>query len=482
MKVTEALKVGNPNHLYTRLRKDSLLPNLFPLNAEQVREEWENTASRLDAGMYSPEGPVGTLWSHKSNNAIRYTPVLRSHDAFLYHKLTSALEDALVKERKDGTFGAFHGGGVWRSADEANEKQVAERYLLREEDLERSRRSEHPEEPEWEEVAYAGSALNKFQWVKDWKGYSRTLRCYSEGEVEWKHVAIYDLANFYDSIELHRLQRLMRHSIKGRQQLLCLEVLIHFLEHWNKGANSYSSATKGVPQDTIGEASRLLANFYLTPHDQDLISAVDLAGAKFARYSDDMILFARTPEELRTLFSYSSQLLHQLGLSVNASKVRWMTIEQFYANWRFDIISTIEAGDHVTAVEELQKTSRKNPKPERFDMLMKLLFTKHTQATKKGEAKLSSKHVDWLIRYMSQPKVLQGLRSYNLGCLIDNSGNPELKASWIVKRAKSSDYTRFQIETYHALREREGKLSDLVDDMRSYAINSGDPCLALLTH
>ncbi len=63
------------------------------------------------------------------------------------------------------------------------------------------------------------------------------------------------LANFYDSVDLRRLETSVR-ATSGDEHF-AINVLFHFLGSWIRALSLYNHSTKGLPMDLVGDCSRL---------------------------------------------------------------------------------------------------------------------------------------------------------------------------------------------------------------------------------
>ncbi len=124
-----------------------------------------------------------------------------------------------------------------------------------------------------------------------------------------------DIANFYDRLNLHRLESILLSLALDKNQIKLLNQLLLF---WSN-RDSY-----GLPVGS--NASRILAEASLLEVDDYLLSI----GAVFCRFVDDYRLFA---PDANTAHYWMTQLIERLsleGLTINKSKTK---IEDV-SNWR----------------------------------------------------------------------------------------------------------------------------------------------------
>ena len=160
-----------------------------------------------------------------------------------------------------------------------------------------------------------------------------------------------DISNFYDSIDLNRLETAIRAWCPGRE--VAINGLMMFLRTWNRGPN-YSLAGKGIPMDLVGDASRVLANAYLYPFDANVRKVCLRNGWTFQRFADDMVVIVGSPHDEARATAMVSEELQRLSLNLNAAKVEYHSADEFLANWRFDLMDRLEQGDLEGALRALK--------------------------------------------------------------------------------------------------------------------------------
>lgn len=81
-----------------------------------------------------------------------------------------------------------------------------------------------------------------------------------------------------------------------------IDLLIYFLRFWNRDFENFKTKNIGIPQDEVGDCSRVLANFYLHEYDSYLKSEAEKNGCKYVRYSDDQIIFAKNETTAKNFY------------------------------------------------------------------------------------------------------------------------------------------------------------------------------------
>ena len=188
--------------------------------------------------------------------------------------------------------------------------------------------------------------------MKQWNQFWKLLAGQHEHADENAYFAMFDIANFYDSVDLHRLENAVRSSSAGVQ--FPMNVLFHLLRTWNKGICLYSESTKGLPMDVVGDCSRLLANFYLTQFDAPFREYVAAKDGDFMRFADDMVVRGNSEDSCRDFVYRASERLHRLGLNINVAKVRYVSKLKFNQYWGFEVMDRFESGDLIKALTSLK--------------------------------------------------------------------------------------------------------------------------------
>jgi len=131
------------------------------------------------------------------------------------------------------------------------------------------------------------------------------------------HVLVCDIANFYPRVYHHRLENALKKVTYNTETVRRIMAL---LKEISKG---YSF---GLPIG--GPAARLLSELLLNRMDRLLVTH----SISFCRFVDDYHIFASSREEAyESLVFLSEKLLENEGLSLQKSKTRIMTSEEFLA-------------------------------------------------------------------------------------------------------------------------------------------------------
>ena len=234
--------------------------NFNDVNKNDFLDELVN---HLQLSSYSVSTPV-YYYFPKSKGILRRVKIYRLKDICVYYYCVKKLENKLVdKIREIST--AF--GGFKFSKDN---KSWNNEVLM------------HFDEGEYESI------ISRDNYRQEWKDYTKmALEAYKKGFKKYIHI---DIAHFYDDINLDILEKEVRNIIIDQKELI--DLLFYFLRMSDNKDLGYSVATVGIPQEEIGEMSRVLANFYLANYDKSIVEYLDsLFGADnylYFRYSDDM--------------------------------------------------------------------------------------------------------------------------------------------------------------------------------------------------
>lgn len=268
-------------------------------------------------GTYTPSPPREYVVSNKHNAVARIVPSLTLEDYCVYYFCVVSLEEYLAQDRTEGTFGGYRLGGQLR-------------------------KKEDNEFNEFEEIPFSVSPFtyNPLAWVSAWRDFQKKAYVYSR-EDGYSHFLKFDIANFYNTVNLTILERKIR-SACPRETSEIIDILIFFLKYWNKKFLQYAEQTVSIPQDEVGDCSRILANFYLQDYDKKIKALCDEKNCQYMRYADDQILMSDDKEAAERILFEASKELFKIGLSINSSKVeRFPTREAWNYYWCFDLFDLL---------------------------------------------------------------------------------------------------------------------------------------------
>jgi hypothetical protein len=299
------------------------LKSLIPFNEKINREDfleivYDDLLSNLVN--YKPKPPRRYISTPKSQYVIRMVPTFELHDYCIYYFCVKALENYIAENRVAGTFGGFRFGG-------------------------RLREKEDQEFEPCFEDSYNENSFNAFAWKQEYDAYQAKLyeTALRMGK-KYQFAVHFDIANFYDCIRLDILEKKVRNKIKNEDQTDEIYLLFRFLRYWNVEFDSEKSI--GIPQDEIGECSRMLANFFLQDYDQFIFDKCNEKGAHFLRYADDQIIFAKSREDAEELMYLASHKLFEESLNINTGKTKEFTnFQEFDDVYGWSIFDKLKFAD-----------------------------------------------------------------------------------------------------------------------------------------
>lgn len=260
---------------------------------------------------YFPEHPRDYIVSDKHNYVARIVPAFGYRENSVYFFCAKMLEDKIAINHVKGTYGG------WRLGNPIREKEEKEFDLI---------------------LSASINSYNNLAWVENWRDFQKKAHAYST-QTNYGCFIKFDIANFYDSINLDLLETKIR-LVTSPQENFVVELLFHFLRYWNRKFESYHAKSVGLPQDEIGDMSRLLANFYLQDYDVAIKSLCDKHNSAYLRYADDQIIYAPDSDTgLHILFEASKELF-KINLNINSSKVTvFNSRTEFERYWAFEIFN-----------------------------------------------------------------------------------------------------------------------------------------------
>lgn len=300
--------------------------SLVPFNDKPVDKRifLEELFQEVTSYSYNPSSPRDYLVSNKHNGISRYVPTFNRKDYCVYYLCVKLIENEIAINRVEGTYGGWTLG---------NKIQDIEKEEL----------------IELEYVPY--NSINEFSWSNEWRTFQSIAKKYSQTD-EFTFYKNIDIANFYDSKNLTLLERKIRHCVPNKKQDV-VTLLFHFLRNWNKKIEGYNLKTVGIPQDEIGDCSRILANFYLQEYDLVMKTICEDQGARYIRFADDQIFYSKSSESSKIILFESSKELFKLNLNINSSKVKeFKSRDEFDTYWAFEIFELLDDKENKENVQK----------------------------------------------------------------------------------------------------------------------------------
>jgi Reverse transcriptase (RNA-dependent DNA polymerase) len=329
---------------YNHIHKKSSIPLLPELTKEAF---CKNLLIDIQNRSYHPSTPRDYIVYGKENLISRIVPVLQTKDMCVYYYCIKILELDLSKTRVEDTFGGFSMGGTSRKYEDLEFSAVSEQDSV----------SSFP--------------YNPIAWAKEWGDFQTKAYTYSQLE-DYQYFIKFDIANFYDCINLSYLETKIRSSC-NREKIYTIDLLMYFLKNWNRDFEQYKQKNIGLPQDEIGDCSRVLANFYLHEYDLYIKSEAEKLKCKILRYADDSIIYAKNEESAKKLLFLASNYLSKINLNLNSKKIDiFESKETFKLYWSFDTFENLAEPFEKNKIElAIKKYLERKERKFRKDSILK---------------------------------------------------------------------------------------------------------------
>jgi len=291
---------------------------------------------------YYPSKPISYIHRNKGSGITRVIPVFTIQDYCVYYYCVKKLESKIAYNRIDNTFGGWSMNGLLRKSEEDEMGKRVKDYAKLEDAM-----------AELYGNSISEYTFNPYAWVKAYGELNSRLYATAK-EDEYCYVAEFDIANYYDSIRLDKLEASVR-EITTKEERDVVSLLFHFLNYWNRDINAYNRQTVGLPQDALGDCSRILANFYLQPYDKYVFDVCERNKCRYLRYADDQFIFSAKREQLNYMLFKVSKHLNCLGLSINQKKVRVFTSAELIQRRCYDIFDLLRSDGDKNNVGNVER-------------------------------------------------------------------------------------------------------------------------------
>ncbi|CTQ60006.1 reverse transcriptase domain-containing protein [Roseibium album] len=358
------INAQNARPIWRKLRA-SIVPIVSNEDYREIESVVNSLCNDIKINRYIPEICHGYLGYPKSSGCTRFVPIISKEDLTIYYLLALSFQDYLVKDLP-GVYGA------WRSVPMNANKELDLSSIQSEEDAVEN------------EVIdpYFSDTLSKKAWFKNWSSFTELMAETCRDSTIGNYVLVSDIANFYDTIDINRLCENLRSDIQGHNDSISL--LKHFLQYWDRRVKGYIPSSKGIPQEIISDASRMLANYYLRYFDEKFIDLCRSSKVTYIRWADDIVIFGSSPRKLENIMHRGSRLLLNIGLNLNAAKTRHYTRVEYREYRVLDLLDHINSGSVQKYETELKRIVKRHPsKPCRIDTVIKAslnMLSKHKDA------------------------------------------------------------------------------------------------------
>jgi hypothetical protein len=353
----------------------------------------KSIARSINAYKYQFDIPT-IYYSPKSNGILRKVKVMSLSDSCLYYYVVKSLQDEIVNSIKEtpNVYGGFRMTPELKVNKEEFDNLVSN--------------------PKYEK----SFSVTNFR--KEWSDYQNLSKdLYTDNYSYYLHL---DIAHFYDDINLHLLESTLQNISKGRSELINL--LFILLRNSDKIDLGYQESTVGLPQESIGEMSRILANLYLTrfdkPFKENLLSMFNGQDSdfKYIRYADDIwVAYNGTREKSAFITQNASKILQKNKLHLNECKTKLLTREDFNRHWKFSFWEEIlnkkeDTSQYIPLLNRIYK-SKNGRWFSPFSYLMKIVMSKKVNISL---FKRKSQAILFINRIIENPQFELRINSSNL--------------------------------------------------------------------
>lgn len=346
---------------------NSHIPLVEKYSAESLDEVLKTLRERINENDYLPSVPYGYLGIPKGSGVTRFLPVIAENDLLVYYSLTLALQDFLVSNI-EGVFGAY------AVIPKKSLKQLSDSSIHKE-----IKAPKPFEDFDW---GYSfGNTLAQKAWFRDWEKYVEFLDAAIIDVPKHYILITSDIANFYDTINIDKLsEKIVRRLASGGADEGFFDIkdlLVTYLRYWDRRLGGYLASSKGIPQEIITDASRILANFYLNDFDLKFLAYCKSKELRYTRWADDIIVFGGSKKELEDAIHKASRFLLKDGLNLNSSKTKIYTKKEFKEHRALDFLAIITEGKEFKIERKLKAIERQiaNGIAIRQDTVFKRLLT-----------------------------------------------------------------------------------------------------------
>ncbi|MCA0010494.1 RNA-directed DNA polymerase [Mesorhizobium sp. B292B1B] len=324
---------------------ESIVPIIGAKELKEIVASVDQLKADIKQNKYIPSIGHGYLGYLKSAGCTRFVPILTADDMTVYYLIVLALQEYLIEDF-EGVYGAYR--SVPKSAKKVKDPEKEDDII----------------DP------YFRDTFSRRAWFKDWSQFTDLLIETCNDSTVGNYVLVSDVANFYDTIDIGGLINNIRSKVPGNDEIVSL--LGYFLNYWDRRIKGYSPSSKGIPQEIISDASRIVSNFYLNEFDRKFIEHCKTEKILYLRWADDIVLFGKSRIQLENTMHQASRLLLNLGLNFNASKTRHFSRREFREYRALSLLSSVSKKNIGAFDRELRRFSARYPsKGGRIDTVVK---------------------------------------------------------------------------------------------------------------
>lgn len=247
-----------------------------------LSSELREIKAQIEKGNYHPKRPM-VHFSPKTKGISRPTVSLHIEDVIVYRFCVEQIDEEIIALTRQKN---IHGGVMASPTPE-------------------------PEDGEYYE-----------KWFDDWLAHNTAV--YNALKRQ-KYIATTDISSYFDNVEVEVLVEFLKEVIKDKQNLVSL--LGYFLNGVKLRYGYRTKLNTGLVQDD-SDSSRILAYFYLHPHDIRMIEFTKSVGGHFFRYVDDMNVVVKTKTDAKQALKHLTDSLRKLGLMASIEKTTIATRDE----------------------------------------------------------------------------------------------------------------------------------------------------------
>ena len=324
---------------------ESIVPIIGAKELKGIVSSIDQLKADIKQNKYIPSIGHGYLGYLKSAGCTRFVPILTAEDMTVYYLIVLSIQEYLIEDF-EGVYGAYR--SVPKLARKAKDPQKEDDII----------------DP------YFRDTFARKAWFKDWSQFTDLLIETCNDSTVGNYVLVSDVANFYDTIDIGRLINNIRSKVPGNDEIVSL--LGYFLNYWDRRIKGYSPSSKGIPQEIISDASRIVSNFYLNEFDRRFIEYCKKEKVLYLRWADDIVLFGKSRIHLENTMHQASRLLLNLGLNFNASKTKHFSRREFQEYRALSLLSAVSKKNIAGFDRDLRRFAMRYPeKGGRIDTVVK---------------------------------------------------------------------------------------------------------------
>ena len=430
----KAIRLQLARRVYKELF-DGPLPVVSSTDRSRLRKIVDRLDGDLQTRNYMPSVIHGYFGVEKSYGVTRFLPILTGEDLLVYYHLCRTVADGVLLTRP-GIFGG------WRSVPKSQSIEEIRKFLQEEGLAELSAGS------------YMRASLGSSVWWQEFRKFTTLIDDLTKSTEFGNYVIQTDISNFYDSIEVPILTRRLRRESTVEEDVI--EALEAFLGSWNRRTLGYGLSTKGIPQEILSDASRVLSHYYLQRFDRAMVNYCVARNLRFTRWADDILVFGPSEKMLIESVHHASRQLLREGLNLNSGKTRVFTRRDFQRYRAIAFLNYVDKRDRGGMLRELRSL---NPVgkvvPHRADTVFRALLG----FTGRFPSKVGSEErAHFLNVARSSPEIVRSLNGKQMAQFVLVADDPRSAFNMLLKIVLGAPYAAPRAAFLQMIRDFSGRL------------------------